>query len=82
MSTTKENLARQIYFARGQHDCSATWRKGDESVTVSNRRENGLNVLLVTFKCGGYVLSSMERGLYDAAGDVEKWVDAGCTFPY
>ena len=81
MSKTKENLARQIYYACEQHGIRAAWSnpRNGESVVVSHNPEGAL---LVTFKLGDNVLSSMVRTLFEAAGDVEKWVLAGCTFPY
>ena len=82
MSKTKDNLARQIFFACGQNDIRASWvnPRNGESVVVSMSRESGL--YLVAFKIGDSVLSSMERTLFEAAEDVEKWVLAGCAFPY
>lgn len=81
MSKTKDNLARQIFFACEQNNVRASWTnpRNGESVVVSHNPEGAL---LVTFKLGDYVLSSMQRTLFEAAEDVEKWVLAGCTFPY
>lgn len=82
MSTTKDNLARQIYFACGQHELRASWSNPHNHESV--RVEIGTDGLYsVSFWLGLHLLSAMGgRTLFDAAEDVEKWIAAGCTFPY